>query len=338
MKQRETITIPLMRPDLRRSDATRFLAQMQENPFEDPELVARWEAAWEEIWQRPCVAFAAPAELFAGLKNIHGWRSGSRISASPLLHPIWLEAMQNSWMDAAHDGEIGEDGAEIWFDDEGFGIKLVQHNFGHPARIIPGTPVDMEDISAILKPLSTCGIGTVQLLLLDGNRMLQGGGACLALSIDNHLIAELKKERTRPPAAAVCALGLAQLENLDANMRRREQLAERYLQMYIDNSFSLPPKPRVGRRWEAFIIRLPTRQKRRGLQYFLNKAGIAAAPPVWHHLPFYNPERDAATPLGALLDTSLALPLYASLSDPEQKKIINRIHRWVERGGPEKST
>jgi hypothetical protein len=334
MKNLPDITIPLVRPDLRQSDADIFLQQMAENPFSDLQLVAQWETAWQEIWKRPCVAFADPVELLQSLKNILGWQPGLEIQTSPLLHPIWQEAMQSAWLTPSQNGVITGSGQEIWSDNIGQTKNLIQHNFGLPAQTSSQQPATLEDISAILKPLPNCGVANIQLLMLDGNRMIQGGATCLALSTDESLIKTLKKTRKQPPAAALCALMLSQLNQLDALLARREQLAMAYLDIYSKDSVSKPPLPSSGRRWEAFIIQLPNREKRLGLQHFLNKAGIGAAPPIWHHLPTYQNASSDTSPLTQLVEKSLALPLYASLSDGEQKKIINRVHRWIDRGGP----
>jgi perosamine synthetase len=165
----------------------------------------------------------------------------------------------------------------------------------------------------------------------------RGGATCLALSKDETIISALKTERKQLPAAALCRLGLSQLSRLDELLARRERLANRYLRLNNKTCFSLPANPGTGRRWESFIIQLSNREKRLELQHFLNKSGIGAAPPIWYHLTTAQTETDKHAgkkpALNTLLEASLALPLYASLTDSEQKKIINRIHRWVERNG-----
>jgi hypothetical protein len=174
------ITIPLVRPDLNQEDEARFLHQIEKNPFQDIQLLARWEAAWQDIWQRPCLAFADPTELILCLKKVLDWPSGQKVQTSPLLHPIWQEAMQSSWLAPTGQVVIADSGQEIYTKTTNpphiQAPCLIQHHFGLPVATDPNQHISLEDISAILKPLPTTGMGVVQLLMLDGNRMLQGGG------------------------------------------------------------------------------------------------------------------------------------------------------------------
>ena len=258
--------------------------------------------------------------------------SETAVNCSPLLHPSWREAMTTAWLGAAPQNILTDGGQENWSACR-LGYQFLQHNFGLIATTAPKQQILLEDISAIMAPLPNCGVGDVQLLLLDGNRMLQGGASCVALSTDRQLIAALTKSRPAPPTAALCALGISQLQRLDDLLRRRGQLADTYLKIRHRNLFKLPPNPKGGRRWEAFIIELPSKEQCQALQQFLNRAGIGAAPPIWYNIRSTK-LTPITPPLEKLLHNSLALPLYASLTDQEQKKIINRIHRWVERGGP----
>ncbi|MBF0358815.1 MAG: DegT/DnrJ/EryC1/StrS aminotransferase family protein [Magnetococcales bacterium] len=326
------ITIPLVRPDLNRADLEQFLQQITAKSLTDITLVNRWEEAWQDIWQRHSVAFADTNELFKNLKKLLNWQSGAEVETSPLLQPIWREALLNSWLTPSRQPLLNDSGQEMWGRQNWITtnspvLDLIQHNFGLPAQPATGRKHCLEDISAIINPLPTTGFANIQIVALDGNKMVQGGATSLVLSTDQTLISALKKERKHPPAAGVCALGLSQLSRVGDLMGRRQQLADRYLNLYNQNSFTLPPSPKTGRMWEAFIIQLPNQQKRQELQLFLNKAGIGAAPPIWYHIELDQEE----SCLNRLSDHSLALPLYASLSDAEQKKIINRIHRWVDR-------
>jgi hypothetical protein len=338
MKNPDKITIPLTRPDLSQEDKSHFLQQISHKNFSDPKLVYRWEIAWEEIWQRGCVAFADPYELIYTLQNTINFLPGQDIQTSPLLHPIWREALLKSWLNPVSKNVLQETGQEIWTKkdlNKQIHIKvkkvksLIQHNFGLPAEMDPERKNTLEDISAILKPLNpdSKSNSKAQLLLLDGNRMLQGGVTCLVLSKDENLIRILKKKRKKIPAAVICLLGLSQLNRLDDLLERREELATNYLNLYNKESFTLPPSPLEGRRWESFVIQLPSPEKQQELQLYLNKAGIGAAPPIWYHIT----DDDDDQALSKIKNQSLALPLYASLSDKDQKKIINRIHRWVDR-------
>lgn len=349
--------IPLVRADLTEADQEAFLRQIDKNPFHDSPLVERWESRWRDLWDRPCVAYATPSELLACLKKNRPWPDGLAIHTSPLLPPHWREALEENWLRPRPHDVTTASGQEQWpatapsavATNRPSPIRLLQHTFGLPAQApAPTTDTgksrqwgeDMEEISALLKPLPGHPKRAMQWMVLDGNRMIQGGGSCLLFADDQGLIEALKRDRQRPPSGPLCALGLSQLSRLEAQLTRREQLAHRYLDLRVREEILLPPAT-GPRRWETFVLRFHSRQKRLGLQQFLRKAGIGAAPPLWYPAAPPPIGREPAprannehAPLLCLQERSLALPLYASLTDPAQKKIINRIHRWLERGGP----
>ena len=179
----------------------------------------------------------------------------------------------------------------------------------------------------MLMPMRNCGWGDVQLLHLSGNRMLAAGASCLLLTRDETLFRALRACRQRPPGPLACALGLSHMQRLTARLERRRQLAERYRELRTQGLFRLPDGAATERVWEMFLLEMRSSAARLDLQRFLQKAHIQAASPLW----FKTKNTDHLPGFKQFCERVLALPLYASIQDPEHKRIINRVHRWVAR-------
>ncbi|MBF0311612.1 MAG: DegT/DnrJ/EryC1/StrS aminotransferase family protein [Magnetococcales bacterium] len=135
----------------------------------------------------------------------------------------------------------------------------------------------------------------------------------------------LRACRSQLPGAAALALGAGQLQRLPEVLTRREAVARRYGAMRHRGVLRLPPGGE--RSWEGYVVGLPDRVSRDAMRDFLRAGGIACASPMWFR-------SDPLTPrpgLSRFLETSLALPLHAALGDAEVKRVINRVHRWLQR-------
>ena len=312
--------------------------QLRRSPFVDDGLLRRWESAWEKLWQRPALAFAEPQALILALKSVLGWRSGDLVGGDPLLDPAWTEALADAWLQISwydvdpRTGQAQESSATCMSATSlprvgMLKAGLVQHAFGLPTtRPQQHGLFWLEEISSVLQPMPGCGWGDVQLLHLSGNRMLAAGASCLLLTRDEALFRALRDLRQHPPNPLACALGLSQLQGLDRRLERRRELAERYQKLYSQGLFRVADGSLTGRVWEMFLLEMHTCTGFLDLQQFLQKARIHAASPLWFttqktaHLPGFKQFNSRV----------LALPLYASLTDSAHKRIINRIHRWVE--------
>ncbi|MBF0154422.1 MAG: DegT/DnrJ/EryC1/StrS aminotransferase family protein [Magnetococcales bacterium] len=335
--------IPLAWADLTREDEQAVCAALARNPWFDAELLMRWEQAWSVLWERPAVAFADPVELIAALKSRLQWPSGSGIAADALLEPVWREACAASWLHLIwHDvdprtGLIAERGSNLVPVGSGpVQAGFWRHGFGQPTR--PSVaweppPFLMEEISSVVVPLPGCGWGGVQLVHFDGNGILPGGVGSLLLSNNAALVEDLRRLRRHPPGSAACALGLSLLSRLDLVLARRQHLAARYLAMVPRNLFQLPLSAVHERGWGGFFLAMDDPAYREELQAFLARSGIDAAAPVW-----YQPDPSAGQLPGVrrFLACALAIPFYPALAEGAQKRVINRIHRWVGRKDAEK--
>ena len=335
-------SIPLFRADLTHTDAKMIRSQLLKSPFVDKNLLQSWEGSWSHLWQRPALAFADATELIAILKRLLGWESGDRIECNPLLEPAWREALAANWLSicwrdidpcSGQIQEVQEVAAPIPstvpFSAAKVGVRFAIHPYGlsTPAANDSTKPFWLEDISTIIRPVSGCGWGDVQVLHLSGNRMLAAGGSCLLLTQNKTLYQAARELRRYPPSGLALALGLAQLQSLDRRLERRQVLAERYQALRHQGLFHLPAKEEGGRVWEMFLVQMHSATASLALQAFLRKAEIHATSPLW----FQSKEAEHLPGYVQFQERVIALPLYASLTDPEQKRIINRIHRWVER-------
>ncbi|NGZ05612.1 MAG: DegT/DnrJ/EryC1/StrS aminotransferase family protein [Magnetococcales bacterium] len=314
-----SLSIPLYRPDLSVVDAQTLVAQLGLNPFQDAALVRSWEGAWEERWQRRAVAFADHVEAIRLIKEILGWPAGMGVHVDPLLDPAWREALHGAWLGCDwHDRDADPTvsaGGVVW-QQPGMGWWQPA---GHARWVL-------EEISAVPLPVSGVGQGAIQLVNLTGPRILPVGVGALLLSTDGELIETLRQRRSHAPGAAACALGLSLLDSLPERLERRGELVSRYAAMRLRGWARLPSDLAQGRCRECFYLPMRDVAARISLEAFLTKAGIGCGAVHWFRLP-------AGTPPGwqSWLSQTLAIPLYAALTDQECKRIINRIHRWVER-------
>ncbi|MBF0271212.1 MAG: DegT/DnrJ/EryC1/StrS family aminotransferase [Magnetococcales bacterium] len=329
--------ILLSRPDLSCDDARVFLDQLARAPFRDVEALRRWEGIWESLWQRRAVAFADHGEALRLLGESLGWRAGDVLVVDPLLDPAWREAVRGCWWhEAVRDVDPGSGRAMgAPFVPVAGGVvrgEVIRHAFGSPVTLPAGEAGRwvVEEISSVVRPLPGVGRGAVQLVDLSGSGMLPVGAGCVLLSTDGELVTALAHRRRHPPSAAACALGCALLESLPGRLARRRELVGRYRALLrMAGRGSLPMDPPGGREWAVFFLMMGEEANRAGLSDFLQRAGIGCGSPVWFRPAAES--RQALPGLQRFLEHALALPLYAALSDSECKRIVNRIHRWVER-------
>ncbi|MBF0146182.1 MAG: DegT/DnrJ/EryC1/StrS family aminotransferase [Magnetococcales bacterium] len=320
----ERTVIPLVRPDLTRKDLEAVGRQMVSAPFRDDALVDRWESMWAQIWRREAILFDDPVDAVVALKEVLGWRDGVRVAAGAGMHPAWREGFAAAWIRVVHHDTAPQQ-TPVISSDGGFAAVFVEHFQGIPIPVPVGQGVVLEDLSSMPLPLPGTGEGAIQLMLLDGNAMIQGGNAALILCREGALASRFREYRT-PPSGLVAALGMSQLEQRECLLQRRTLLASRYRAMRSGGWFKIPSGT-SERWWHGFHLMFEHEAQRDGLMAFLRKGGILAGP-AW---PFSFPEVENMACRRQLERLGLALPLYASLTDAQQKRIINRIHRWVGR-------
>jgi dTDP-4-amino-4,6-dideoxygalactose transaminase len=134
------------------------------------------------------------------------------------------------------------------------------------------------------------------------------------------------------------ALGLAQLEKLDAILELRAEVASRYAELLNGVDGVEPPFPddAVHRRsWFVYVVRLAAELDRNAVMTRLGAEGIASKPylPSIHLQPYWR-ERfgttDGMYPVAEAASAhSLALPFHTRLTGGEQERVVEALARAV---------
>jgi perosamine synthetase len=131
-----------------------------------------------------------------------------------------------------------------------------------------------------------------------------------------------------------CALGLAQLERLDAMLAARARVAERYREALADiEGLALPCEDRDGdeRGWFVFVVQLPAGVDRSGAIGSLAARGIQSKPylPAIHTMGFYRERfgyRGGEFPAcEAVAARSLALPFAPGMTDEQLARVAAAV-------------
>ncbi|GAB2952581.1 UDP-4-amino-4,6-dideoxy-N-acetyl-beta-L-altrosami ne transaminase [Hymenobacter coalescens] len=131
----------------------------------------------------------------------------------------------------------------------------------------------------------------------------------------------------------LCALGLTQLERADEGLQRRRQLARQY-----DAAFAGAPgiTPLAGAEGHAYHLYVIQVEDRRGLYDFLRSRQVYAQVhyiPV-HTMPYYQQMGWQAGDFPhaeAYYARCLSLPMFPSLTDEEQRYVIECVREFVAR-------
>ena len=128
-----------------------------------------------------------------------------------------------------------------------------------------------------------------------------------------------------------CALGISQLKKLDVFLARRRTLAANYQQAFADRTDLVTPYQMAGTQsgWHLYILKL-LQNDRKEIFIKLREKGIGVNVhyiPVYLH-PYYRTHGYAnvcCEKAETLYKTMLSLPLYPSLSDEQQEKVIECV-------------
>ncbi len=244
----------------------------------------------------------------------------------------------------------------------------VVHILGQPAQMEAivdicdeyGIPI-IEDASEALGATYTDGrykgrhvgtIGQVGCFSFNGNKIITTGGGGMITTDDPALASRAKHLTTqaRLPGIAydhdeigynyrmtniAAALGVAQLELLDEFLAAKRRLARAYDVAFSDIDEVTPPPRRSGSApsfW-LYTVRLPRARDPREFAVAIRAAGIDARP-VWppiHTLPmFRTAPRRGGVIAEDLFKTGLSLPSSTSLSEYEQRVVIDEVRSMVE--------
>ncbi|ABK46218.1 hypothetical protein Mmc1_3733 [Magnetococcus marinus MC-1] len=322
------ISIPLYHPDLTVQDRAAVM-QALTLPWQDAAALSALESGWSQQWGRAVVAFADAQQAIGALLRLWGWRRGDALALSPLADRVWGEALQQhglwpAWLDVEPQsglvqgeplGLAGCAGGLVGWLHGGFG--------GVPERgAAQSGAVSLMVMDHM--PLAQIADDALGLLHLGPNGPLQGAGITLIAATHNQQAAKLRELRGQAlPSRGAVALAMSQFHQRHALFARRAEVAARYGAL-------LRPRGRFGlpqgwAYWSRYPLSFEDEVAAQGLAEFLGRTGIGGMlggplPPI-HSGPG----------LRGWSARTLLLPCYAALGEAAQKRVINRVHRWLER-------
>jgi perosamine synthetase len=131
-----------------------------------------------------------------------------------------------------------------------------------------------------------------------------------------------------------CALGLAQLDRLDAMLAGRARVAVAYREALADTELQLPCDDSGGdvRGWFVFVVQVPPRLDRDATIGALRERGVQAKPylPAIHLMSFYR-ERFGHRPgefpvCEDVAARSLALPFFPEMTEGQVAEVAEALH------------
>lgn len=130
-----------------------------------------------------------------------------------------------------------------------------------------------------------------------------------------------------------CALGLSQLKRAEDGIKRRLEIAATYDKAFQNFSIkSLHSTQTIGHAYHLYIIKT---EQRKALYDYLRSKGIFAQVhyiPV-HIMPYYQNKgwnKGMLPNAEAYYEECLSLPMFPTLTEKEQKLIIEQIKHWEE--------
>ncbi len=214
---------------------------------------------------------------------------------------------------------------------------IVPHLFGATAAI-PNVPGVIEDIAQSIGG-GTGRYGDIAVASFYATKLMTAGGEGGMVLTDDEGIADYARERRdydnrddfvrRYPYKMTdleAAVGRIQLKKLPAFIRRRREIAQRYLEAFADMPLRVP-EASCGHVFYRFVV---TTEQRDALQAHLAGHGVDAKRPVYRPAHHYTggefPGAENAH------RRALSLPIYPSLIDAEVVHVINSVRSFFESG------
>ena len=209
-------------------------------------------------------------------------------------------------------------------------------------------------------PLASRHVGTVGdmgAFSFNGNKIMTTGGGGMFTTDDEELARRAKHLSTqaRMPDRGylhdeigfnyrltniAAALGVAQLERLDDFVAAKRAVAKRYNEAFAGTAIQTPPTlPGQESTYWLYSIQVPAERgpgARDELQDFLAEAGIESRS-LWRPLHMQPPLKNEPLVGGAvgedLFARGLSLPCSTELTEADQKRVIDRVHEWLQLNG-----
>lgn len=230
------------------------------------------------------------------------------------LSPDALEAFLNSYTEQKNDGCYNK------ITKRKIAAVVPMHTFGHPCRVdrivdicnrfkIELVEDAAESLGSYYKGQHTGTFGNIGVLSFNGNKIITTGGGGMLLFNDEELAAKAKHLTTQAKVSHSwefvhddigynyrmpninAALGVAQLEQIDAFLKAKRKLADEYKHFFakIGFKFVIEPENSSSNYWLNAIL-LNSRVERDHFLEYTNKQGVMTRP-VWelmNRLPMFN--------------------------------------------------
>lgn len=361
--------IPLARPELGAREEELVLEVLRSGRLSLGPMGERFErelAAWLGVEDAVAVSSGTTA-LHLGVRAL-GWGPGDEVLTSPFsfvasANCLLYEGVTPVFCDvdpvtlnidpAAVGAALGERAAGI----------LPVHIFGFPAAMAELEAIAsshglglLEDACEALGAVDAAGNrvgarGNLATFAFYGNKQLTTGEGGMVVPPDPAVAARLRSERNQGRAADMgwldhgglgfnyrlsdlaAALGVAQLEKLDAMLARREAIAALYEQGLAAIEGVEAPiagRARERRSWFVYAVRLPEDADRDATVARLAEHGIASKAylPCIHLFPQYRELgwREGQFPVAeAAAARSLALPFFTTMTEAEVGRVCEAL-------------
>ena len=374
MSLRAAAEIPLASPVLGEAEEERVLAVLRSGRLSLGPMLEEFERAFAARLgaTHACAVSSGTAGLHLALRAV-GVSDGAEVITSPFsfvasanvalyerARPVFadIDPVTLNLDPAAAAAAVTERTAAI----------LPVHVFGYPADIPAlqalGLPI-VEDACEALGALhadgSPVGHGANPAVFgFYANKQLTTGEGGMVTTADPQLKAQIDSERNQGRAPDLgwldhdrlgfnyrlsdlaCALGLAQLQRLDAMLESRARVAAAYREALAGiEGLDLPCPDHAGNRrgWFVFVVQLPPRVARDDTVRALGAEGIPSKPyfPAVHLMSFYRERfghREGEFPICEdVAARSIALPFFPAMSEGQVDRVaqtlrgvLGRIH------------
>ena len=223
---------------------------------------------------------------------------------------------------------------------------IVPHMFGSPADLEKientGIPV-IEDcahsIGALYGKRRVGSIGKFSIFSFYANKMLGCGEGGAILSDDVDVLKSARdlrdydgkedyKVRYNYKLTDIqAAIGLVRLKKLPGMIRRRKELASFYEKAFLGLDATLP-KGEFDHIYYRYVIK--TKKDAAEIVSRVKDKGVMCEKPVFRPLHRYLELRSGFRNTDEAYSTSFSIPIYPSLADKEQKKIIETVKEFLD--------
>jgi perosamine synthetase len=365
----DTDPIPLAKPEIGAREEELALEVLRSGRLSLGPMGERFERAFAEwLGVEDAVAVSSgTTALHLGVRAL-GWGAGDEVLTSPLsfvasANCLLYEGVRPVFCDVdAETLDLDPAAVEAAAGERSTGILPV-HIFGYPAAMPELEAVAarrglgiLEDACEALGAVDSEGSrvgarGNLATFAFYANKQMTTGEGGMIVPTDAAVAASLRSERNQGRAADMgwldhgglgfnyrlsdlaAALGVAQVEKLDAMLQRRQAIADLYAQALAGIEGLRAPtsgRGRERRSWFVYVVELPEGSDRDAVIATLAERGVASKAylPCIHLFPHLRElgYREGQFPVAeAASARSLALPFFPSMSEGQVQRVCQEL-------------